>query len=182
MNTMTDEEIAAHIEKCFEYNPKTGIFTYKISRGPRKEGDRVGTIGTGGYRMIGIGPSGSQRQIGESRIAFFIMEGRWPDVMDHINGIRDDNRYENLRECTTQQNCINTSSRRGSTSRYRGVHLRKECSFKGPVDLWIAGIYYNKKKIHLGRFKKESDAALAYNEASAKYFGAFGKINAIAGE
>lgn len=49
-------------------------------------------------------------------------DGDWPkDQLDHINGVRDDNRIENLREVTSQQNNFNRKPNSNSTSNYKGV-------------------------------------------------------------
>jgi hypothetical protein len=177
---MTDQELIDHINKCLVYNPDTGVFTYKVSRGPRKQGDVAGSINPNGYRQIGVGPKGFHKIHGAHRIAFLLMEGRWPYVIDHVNGIKDDNRWENIRECTTQQNCMNTSSRRGSSSKYRGVHKRVTLdSMCNRKEVWIAGIYFDKKKKHLGYFDNERDAARAYNAAAEEHFGEFAKLNVI---
>jgi hypothetical protein len=179
---MTDAELLDYVNSYLSYDPESGDFVYKVSRGPRKEGDIAGSVSVHGYRTIGVGPKGSHRQYGAHRLAFLIMEGRMPGIIDHINGIKDDNRYCNLRECTTQQNCMNTSSRRGSSSKYRGVHVRVEWRRNSFVKLWIAGIYHNKKKVHLGYFDDEALAAKAYNEAALEYFGEFAKLNVIEGD
>jgi len=176
---MNEQELIEHINKYLSYDAKRGELIYKVSRGPRSEGSRAGSLGTGGYRKISIGPVGNHKQYMEHRVMFLLKEGRWPGIIDHINGIRDDNRWENIRECTQQQNCMNTSSRKGTSSKYRGVRIREVISFGDYVPKYLAQIYHNKKNVHLGYFDSEVEAAKAYNAASKMYFGKFGKLNTI---
>lgn len=106
------------------------------------------------------------------RIAWAIVMGRHPkDTIDHKNGIRDDNRFINLREATRAEQARNTSSSRGSTSEYLGV------SFRVDRGRWRANIRANGKQKHLGYFDNEIDAAKAYDQASLKYFGEFSRLN-----
>lgn len=93
-------------------------------------------------------------------------------LIDHINGNGLDNRRENLRPCTTQQNGQNSTSRIG-TSSYKGV------SFDARRNKWFARIYVEKKNKFLGYFADEKIAAIAYNKAATEYFGEFAKLNFI---
>lgn len=78
-------------------------------------------------------------------------------VVDHINGNPLDNRVENLQLITTRENC--SKNRKGGTSKYTGVSWNKtnRC--------WEAKIVINKKLKHIGVFRKEYDAHLAYQNA-----------------
>jgi hypothetical protein len=93
-------------------------------------------------------------------------------VIDHINGNGLDNRKANLRICTATQNKANNFSHlKGKLSKYKGVSLDH--------GLWIASIVNGNKKIRLGWFRDEKDAAMAYNEAASKYRGEFARLNII---
>ena len=89
--------------------------------------------------------------------------GYLPKYVDHINGIRDDNRIENLREATNQQNNFNSGSKEGSSSQYKGVSWHK----RGKK--WVARYSLNGKQTHLGLFETEIEAYKAYSEATKKY-------------
>lgn len=92
--------------------------------------------------------------------------------VDHINGNRLDNRITNLRFCNDKQNAHN-SMNRGGSSKYKGVHWDKR------KRRWIAQIGIEWKRIHLGNFLSEEQAAAAYNQAAIKYHGEFASFNAV---
>ena len=93
-------------------------------------------------------------------------------VVDHKYGEGLDNRRANLRLATPAQNSHNRSKGRNKTSsRYKGVYLVKE------TKKWRASICHNNKRIHLGFFKNETDAAKAYDGAAKEYFKEFASLN-----
>jgi len=72
--------------------------------------------------------------------------------IDHINNIKTDNRVENLRQVTAQQNCFNRKNTKGYT-----LHKKTK--------KWNAYISINKKRIHLGLYDTEAEARTAYLRA-----------------
>jgi len=93
-------------------------------------------------------------------------------LVDHRNTDSLDNRRSNLRLATPSQNSCNSRRDKSNTySRYRGVSFSKR---KGK---WFATIRVNGKKIWLGYFDDELDAALAYDRAAIKYHREFAKLN-----
>lgn len=93
--------------------------------------------------------------------------GMLVDHRDH-NGLN--NHRWNLRYATNAQNNMNQRSTRG-TSHFLGVTWSLACS------KWAAQIKVDGKHIHLGVFTSETDAALARDEASRRYFGEFASLN-----
>lgn len=85
----------------------------------------------------------------------FILKYTGKMVVDHINRNKLDNRESNLRLVTRYQNGQNQSKRQNSTSKYNGVYIRK--------GKYCASITHNRKKVHLGTFKDEKEAAYAYD-------------------
>lgn len=103
----------------------------------------------------------------------FLMGPRVPGV-DHRDGDGLNNQRENLRPATTAQNAQAFRSEKiGATSIYRGVRVRRHLRNAK----WTAEIKVSGKKIHLGYFILETDAARAYDVASRKYFGEFASPN-----
>lgn len=94
--------------------------------------------------------------------------------VDHRNRDGLDNRRANLRPATREQNARNQREARGS-SRFKGVWRQMTCSGK---TLWRSNIRANGKTLHLGSFKSEREAALAYDAAARKYHREFACTNA----
>lgn len=93
--------------------------------------------------------------------------------VDHRNHCGLDNRRENLRRCTPQENARNSRSKGGS-SQYKGV------SFNKKNGKWTAAIMVRGKTISLGSaHETEEAAALAYNKKSLELFGEYAQPNEI---
>jgi hypothetical protein len=107
------------------------------------------------------------RAVGMHRI---ILDAPAGLCVDHINGNGLDNRRSNIRLCTQGENMRNRHRRSGK-SRYKGVWWHKR------DHRWMAHIRHQGKRIHLGRFVDEIDAALAYDKASRELFGEFAAPN-----
>jgi len=113
---------------------------------------------------------------GEKKIIFSMHREimNFPDgrLVDHRNGNTLDNRRENLRLATrAQNNCNRRKTRSKTSSRFIGVCFHKL------HQRWCADIRHNGKKIWLGSFASEIDAARAYDEAVKKYHGEFARLN-----
>ncbi len=93
-------------------------------------------------------------------------------VVDHINIDGMDNRSANLRAATRAQNSRNRKKfPRQCSSKYKGVSWHKRAR------KWQTEVMFEKKRIYLGYFKNEIDAAKAYDEAAKKYHGEFACLN-----
>lgn len=91
-------------------------------------------------------------------------------LTDHINGNKLDCRRTNLRTATMSQNVANRKAPNvKKTSFFKGVFWRR--------NRWLACIKKNGVKQWLGSFSKESDAAIAYNNAATRLFGEFSVLN-----
>jgi len=106
------------------------------------------------------------------RLHRFIMGNPTGKVVDHINCNTLDNRRENLRICTSQENSRNVHKYKNNTSGYKGVTYDKSHTKK-----WLASITVNKKVLNLGRFNTPEEAHNAYCIASKKYHGEYGRVN-----
>jgi len=98
------------------------------------------------------------------RAIWAMSHGAWPDqYIDHINGVRTDNRIANLRSVTRQENMRNAARPKRNTSGVIGVYLDKTCG------KWIASIKVDSRQIHLGRFASFNDAVVARKAAEVEW-------------
>lgn len=91
--------------------------------------------------------------------------------VDHRDGSGLNNQRKNLRAATAPQNHWNRRKGAGCTSQFKGVYWHKK------LKIWMARIYCLGKHYYLGIFKKEKDAAKAYDAASVLHFGEFARLN-----
>lgn len=113
---------------------------------------------------------GKKRTIIMSRLIMNAPKGM---VVDHKNLDTLDNRRDNLRVCTNQQNIFNSKPMKNKSSRYKGVSWNKV------IKKWEAYISPNGKQIALGYYENEIDAAKAYNKAALKYYKEFARLNNV---
>jgi hypothetical protein len=96
------------------------------------------------------------------RIAWLMMTTRWPvDQLDHVNGVRSDNRWVNLREVTHKENLRNKRAYANNSTGYPGV--RRDCK------RFEARILVDGKQHNLGRFDTPEEAHAVYLEAARKH-------------
>lgn len=160
---------ADRLRDVLEYDPETGVFRWRVSRrgGTATEGALAGSKRVDGYRAIKV--DGVKYK--EHRLAWLYMTGEWPvHQIDHINLVRDDNRWSNLREADHASNMRNCRERRHGSSGVKGVswHKRRE--------RWSAQIRVDGKLHYLGLFADINEAAAAYAAASERYHGEFGRV------
>jgi hypothetical protein len=151
------------LKERFNYCQDTGIFTVKkVVSGSAKKGEPAGWIDhrCKGYIRIEI----SNIVYYAHRLAWLHVHGCFPiDEIDHINGVRGDNRICNLRLVSRMENMMNKRRYKNNKSGYIGVVWSKTCR------KWIARITFNKKQINLGSFHSLSDAAQARKDAEIKF-------------
>ena len=147
----------AELKALLDYNPDSGVFSWRKSTRATRAGAVAGTRKRNGYLRIGI----NLRQYSAHRLAFLWMTGAWPDRdVDHINGVRDDNRWANLRQATEAENCQNLGGpTKNNKSGALGVHYHKG---RGK---FRADIRVGKKSITLGYFDELWEASAAYLRA-----------------
>ena len=150
------------VKELLHYEPTTGIFTWKCSRGNNriKAGSRAGSVYPTGYRFIGI----DNTDYAESRLAWLYVHGVFPtQVIDHIDGYRDNNRISNLRDVSQADNvkAFRTLGANNKTG-FTGVGFFKR------DNRYRAYIGLNNKFIHLGYFDTAEEASIAYQGAKLK--------------
>ena len=155
------------MRELLDYDESTGVFRWAVSRGAVKQGETTGYQRKDGYMSIRI----FGRNYPAHRLAWLHVTGQWPTgQIDHINRVRSDNRWDNLRDCTASQNRQNMTVPSHNKSGYRGV------SWDAQSRKWRAGIKYQGKSRNLGGYDTPEEAARAYAAAAA----AFHTHNALA--
>jgi hypothetical protein len=158
----------AELNDILDYDPETGHFIGKKTRGNVPAGSIAGCLGARGYIIITI----NGIRYSAHRLAYKMYHGSDPvDQVDHIDCDKKNNRIANLRDATNTQNQRNVKAFKTNTSGFKGV-CANPVSRKNP---WKAQIGINKKKIHIGSYKTKEEAALAYEKAAKEYHGDFAR-------
>ena len=147
------------LHEILHYNPESGLFTWiEPPRFSRKQaGDPAGSPSGNGYIRIMIG----RRAYRAHQLAWLYMYGDWPKLqIDHINGVRDDNRIVNLRDVDASANMHNTKL----------DHFKNSSGFVGvrwdsKTKAWLAKITVKHRVIELGRASTPEAAHRLYVEA-----------------
>ena len=149
----------SRLKELLNYDPDTGVFAWLVKPSKRVNvGAIAGCVMVIGYREIGI----DGKSYYAHRLAFLYMTGAWPiDQLDHRNGIRDDNRWDNLREATNAENCQNQVMPCTNKSGFMGVSRFR--------NKWRARIKIAGREKHLGFFDAPEDARAAYLAAKVEH-------------
>lgn len=161
----------ARLKELLHYDPLTGVFTWKVTRGSRAPlGAVVGTPSKKGYLSVEI----EGRSYNLHQLAWLYEHGVWLPQVDHKDLIKSNNAILNLRPATTQENCAGRALRQDNSTGFKGVSQVAD-------GVWRARIRVNYRGIHLGRFASAKAAAEAYDAAAIQYFGAFARTNEMLG-
>ena len=137
------------LKEKINYDPITGIFKWIIKPSKRIKIGSVAGNSTSRYHKIEI----DNVQYLSHRLAWLYVYGYFPiNNIDHINHNPFDNRIENLREATTQENNKNRSKNKNNTSGFNGVYWDKS------RNKWVVLININGKSKNLGRFDTVEEA------------------------
>lgn len=168
MNPIRPRITGENLKEFVKYEPESGAFTWLKSRGKAAKGRAAGSLNRDGYLRICI----DGVRYSAHCLAWLYVKGTFPeDQIDHINGIRSDNRICNLRLATRSQNQCNSRRNSRNKSGYKGVHWSKHDK------VFRASIEVNGKKIGLGAFHDAISAHAAYCVAAKKYFGEFARLS-----
>jgi len=147
---------ASRLRELLHYDPETGVFTHICPRQRVVLGSVAGSLGQNGYRkhrLDGVTFSGH-------RLAWLYMTGDWPKgQIDHINGIRDDNRISNLRDVPQAINSQNRRTALNSTG-FLGVSKHHK-QFRAEISM-------NNRAVVLGTFRTPEEAHAVYVQAKRK--------------
>jgi hypothetical protein len=154
---------ADQVREMLSYNPRTGIFHWKVSAGRAKTGKSAGGSDPRGRHRVRI----DGQLYPATRLAWLYVTGRWPKhEITCINGDRSDIRWINLRETTSSQRRAFTPAR--SKLGVKGVWITKHGKYV--AEIRIAG-----QKKYLGSFDTLQEANAAYARAAKDAFGVFAR-------
>ena len=158
---ITQEEL----KEMLTYYPETGEFWWNAqNRGNNRTMDRpAGHTVLRNEKILKI----KGKNVRLHRLAYLYITGVDPEelVLDHIDGDRGNNSWNNLRLCTTEQNCQNRVVRKDSTTKLMGVSHDKNAKGKK----FRASIMVKGKSIFLGQFATAEEAHAAYIAAKPLY-------------
>lgn len=164
---MASEDLAQTAREQFTYCRDTGRLFWRINYKRAKAGCEAGSKYSRGYRVV----SWKGKRYAVHRVIWLIEHGSWPsNEIDHINGVKDDNRLINLRECTRSQNVANTRPR---LPRGKGAWMQKN-------GRWAATITVNRRTKHLGYFDTAEEACSAHDAAADRHFARYAFHNRTA--
>jgi len=158
------------LREHFKYDPDTGhLFWIKPSLNQRRNLiDPAGFRDKDGYLVICSNLSGKIKNYRVHRLIWVYVYGQISNQIDHINGVRDDNRLCNLREVTHQQNMMNRQKHK-SSNKFRGVYASPN------KRRWIAQISVNSSMKYIGSFGTPEEASFAYEKVRSEIFKDFAR-------
>lgn len=150
------------IVNLFDYSE--GKLFWKEQRGRINAGQEAGTLGQIGRMYVQV----DKKKYLVHRIVWFLHHGSCPEFLDHIDGNPLNNKIENLRPATKQQNAMNRKVKSDSLLGIKGV-FRKGSKFG-------ASIYLNGTPHYLGTFNSQELAKQAYSSAAEQHFKEFARV------
>jgi hypothetical protein len=162
MTTLTQSQA----KELFDYRDGDIYWRVRTSNNT-KMGQPAGYKKKTGYLAISV----NDRQCLAHRLVWIWHYGDVPDEIDHINGVRNDNRIENLRPATPLENQWNSAKPVTNTTGFKGVCWNKK------VGKYMAQIRINGRQTYLGLFSDPAAAHEAYIAAANKNFGEFARAS-----
>lgn len=163
---------ADFLRSAFDYDAASGALIWKAAdclppnARSRMAGKVAGTVSSTGYCQIKIGGALYKTH----RLVWLHVTGLWPDTeIDHIDGDKTNNRFENLRLASRSENMRNVGRYANNTSGAKGVH------FEAATAKWVARIVLDGRTHHLGRHGTRDEARRAYTAAAERFHGTFAR-------
>ena len=156
-----DIGVVALVQRLLNYNPTSGVLSWKIARRKCRAGAPAGSLTHEGYVRVDL----SGRTLAGHRIAWMLQTGEMPPArIDHINGDRADNRWSNLRAVSATQNAWNSEQATNAT----GVWMRY-----GKI---YGRIRHAGKVISAGPFATQAECTAWYRDKLTTLRGAFSPL------
>lgn len=171
-----EQNIIDYAIEFLDYNKDTGVFLWKkkpkmVNR-PTKcnPGMEAGSLHRSGYKTMTI----NKKHIQLHRLAWVLCNGRiQTEMIDHINGVRHDNRLANLRLATRSQNLHNSNPKKCSTTKIKNVQWDSDSG------KWRVRVRVNGTRHHVGRFDDINEAAKAAADFMLQHHGEFAKVSNV---
>lgn len=139
------------LDELYEYIPSAGEFVRRIGTGGCAAGSIAGYTNQQGYVVMAI----DGKEYRRSRLVWLHMTGEMPaQQIDHINRNRSDDRFQNLRQVTHQQNQWNTCKCDGE---HKNIYWKSKAK---KYEVQVSNKY-------IGRFSDYQSALVAAQEARA---------------
>ncbi|EAA1216115.1 HNH endonuclease [Salmonella enterica] len=146
------------------YDPDTGIFRRKMKNNRNQIiGEQAGSLSSEGYLIIQI----DKVRYYAHRLAYFLITGKQPMSVDHVNGIRTDNRAENLRSASRCENVYNTKKNIRNRSGHKNIHWNNRSN------KWDVHMNANRKSHWGGCYSSLEEAVKACKALRLKLHGEF---------
>lgn len=153
------------VREYFEYRDGGMYWKKEPSKhGKRKKGERFGHTAANGYRAGKF----RKNRVLEHRLVWLMFNNSLPEMLDHIDGNRENNRIENLRAITYSQNAHNARLRQDNKSGHKGVWVT-------PYGTYHVRLSVNNRCVRFGTFKDFELACLVADEARDLYHGKYAR-------
>lgn len=171
MQKLTKED-EQYIRDNLRYDPETGELWWTKPLQGRQINKPVGSNTGDGYLQLYLSVTSRVYNLKSHRVCWFLYYGSWPNSMlDHIDGDGTNNKVDNLRLVSNQENQMNKRAKVGCSSKYKGVHWCKQ------RERWRSRIKISGKFTFLGSYTSEEEAARAYDKAARETFGEYARLN-----
>lgn len=159
LNGLSDQELHTLMSHDLKYNENTGLLTRVNARRKCDIGPVKYFTDRDGYLRL----TWKDKSFMSHRVIWFLQTGEWPNIIDHTNQDKKDNRWINLRNVNPIQSCANRDIEK---TEGKGVYQHKN-------GYWEAKIVVSGNKIYLGRFTNREDAQRSYDNTDREWNGAY---------
>ncbi len=149
------------------------LFDYQDGKLIRRKNGCSAVIGVGVKRYERVSVGGKLQAL--HRMIYIWHYGIPKNNIDHIDGNRENNKIENLRQVTQQQNCLNRKHQSNSKSPYKNVYLQAPTKNAEWKRNWVVSVNVSGKRKYIGSFEDLELADLVATEARDKFQGQFAR-------